>query len=82
MDINSPISELPLVGPVYQQRLEHLEIRSISDLLHHVPHRYLDFSQTVTIAYVSIGDIVTVKGQVVSFKNQYTRGGKKIEILE
>lgn len=82
MDINSPISELPLVGPVYQNRLEKLDIRSINDLLHHVPHRYLDFSQTVAIAHASIGDIVTVKGEVTSFKNQYTRSGRQIEVLE
>jgi ATP-dependent DNA helicase RecG len=82
MDINSPASVLPLVGPVYQQRLEKLEIRSISDLLHHVPHRYLDFSHTVTITFASIGDTVTVKGEVVSFKNQYTRSGRQIEVLE
>lgn len=82
MDINSPVSELPLVGPVYQKRLEHLEIRSIGDLLLHVPHRYLDFSRTVAITHAAIGDTITVKGEVMSFNNQYTRGGRQIEVLQ
>jgi len=82
MNINSSVSELPLVGPIYQQRLEKLEIITINDLILHIPHRYLDFSRTVAIAHTAIGDSVTVRGKVVSFINQYTRGGKKIEILE
>jgi len=67
MNLNSAVGELPLVGPVYQKRLEKLGIRSIRDLLWHVPARYIE-------------DNIVIKGKLTSLKNQYTRSGKKIQI--
>lgn len=68
------------MGPVYQKRLQKLEIETIEDLLLHIPHRYLDFRQSTKINRVQIGDSATVKGRVVSIKNQYTRRGTKLQI--
>lgn len=82
MDLNSSVTELPLVGPAYSKRLKRLEISTIDDLLHHVPRRYLDFSKTVDITDTVIDDIVTVSGEVTSIKNQYTKYGKKLQIAE
>lgn len=82
MDLVSSVSTLSLVGPVYQRRLEKLEIASIEDFLLHVPHRYLDFSLTSPIARVQPGETLTIKGEVLSIKNQYTRSGKKIQMAE
>jgi len=80
MELNSPVSALPLVGPAYARRLEKLEIKTINDLLHHVPHKYLDFSLSSPIAKTQHGETLTVKGEVTSIKNIYTRYGKKIQI--
>lgn len=82
MKLSSSVSELPLVGPYYQNKLSKLGINQISDLLNHVPHRYIDFSQSFPISKVKVGDILTVKGKVKSVKNQYTRSVRKIQFAE
>lgn len=80
MDLSSKVGELSFVGPIYKRRLEKLEIYSIEDLLNHVPRRYLDFSLTSNISSVFPGEILTVKGEITSIKNQYTHSGRKIQI--
>ena len=82
MDLNSSVRELPLVGPVYQKRLEKLKIRSIRNLLYHIPARYNDFSQMAKISRCRVGETVTLQGTLNSLKNQYTKSGKKIQIGE
>ncbi|MBU0572247.1 ATP-dependent DNA helicase RecG [Patescibacteria group bacterium] len=79
MDLNTPASELPLVGPVYVSRLKRLDINTIGDLLHHVPSRYLDFRLTSEIRNVRPGETVTLRGQIVSMDNIYTKKGTKIQ---
>lgn len=81
MVLDDSVLDLPLVGPSYAKKLEKLGIFSVKDILEHVPHRYLDFSRNSNIKDVRIGDIVTVKGEIVSFKNQYTRTGRAMQIL-
>jgi ATP-dependent DNA helicase RecG len=61
------------------KRLEKLDIRTVRDLLYYVPFRYNDFSHTVPINRVRIGEIVTVEGEVQSIKNIFTKNGKKIQ---
>ena len=51
-------------------------------MLHHIPHRYLDFSRNIPIARAQIGEVVTIKGELLSLKNQYTKSAKKIQIGE
>jgi len=82
MNLSSSVSELTLVGPYYQKKLAKLGINTISDLIEHVPHRYIDFSKIYPISKLSSGDIVTVKGEVISIKNQYTRSVRKIQIAQ
>ena len=68
-----------MVGPTYAKRLEKLGIRAVEDLLYHFPFRFLDYSLVSPINKVQPGETVTVKGTVNSMKNEYTRGGKKIQ---
>ncbi|MBI2066025.1 ATP-dependent DNA helicase RecG [Candidatus Woesebacteria bacterium] len=82
MDVTTSVAELSLVGPIYLKRLEKLEIENIEELLHHVPHRYLDFSLTSDIGRAQLGETLTVRGQIVSMKNLYTKTGKKIQVAE
>lgn len=82
MNLNSSVGELPFVGPIYLKRLEKLGIYKIKDLLYHVPYRYLDFSTTSKIAELRVGKTVTVRGEVASIKNQYTRAGRKIQLAQ
>src|SRR3989344_1425927 len=82
MNLDTPITKLPLVGQIYARRLKKLDIETVSDLLHHVPHRYLDFRLTSKISQVQVGETVTVRGTVTLIKNQYTKFGKKIQIAQ
>lgn len=82
MNLNSQVSELPSVGPIYQKRLEKLQINNINDLLMHVPHRYLDFRHVSKSNRVRAGEMVTLQGKVASIKNVYTRFGKKFQLAK
>lgn len=79
MNLDTSISELPLVGPVYARKLKRLDIKNIGDLLHHVPSRYLDFRLVSKIKKVQPGETVTIRGKVASIKNIYTKTRKKIQ---
>ena len=63
MKLDDAVSTLPFVGPSYEKKLEKLGIRSIENLLHHVPRRYLDFRNTTDIAQANPGETVTIKGK-------------------
>ncbi len=75
------IEELPLVGPSYAKKIKKLGIENIWDLFHYVPFRFLDFSKNTSINNLHIGEIATVKGEVISFVNQYTKKGKPMQIV-
>ncbi|PJC76423.1 ATP-dependent DNA helicase RecG [Candidatus Shapirobacteria bacterium CG_4_8_14_3_um_filter_39_11] len=82
MDLNSPVGVLPMVGPIYQKRLEKIGIKTFKDLIYHIPARYLDFREKSPISRLSIGESITIKGKVDSIKNLYTRSGKKIQLAQ
>ena len=79
MTLNTPVSQLFMVGPVYARRLKRLGIETVEDLIYHFPFRYEDYSLVSEIAKVQPGETVTIRGEVVSMKNEYTRLGKKIQ---
>ncbi len=80
MNLKDPVSILPFVGPSYQTKLERLGILTISDLLHHIPNRYLDFSKITKVKDIKSGETITVIGSVTSVKNQYTKSGRMMQI--
>ena len=79
MKLETPIKSLFMVGKYYAQRLSKLEINTIEDLLYHFPFRYTDYSLVSPINKLQQGEIVTIEGKVLSIKNQYLRGGRKIQ---
>lgn len=82
MNLDTPIGQLPLVGPVYLKRLKKLDIKTVEDMLFHVPSRYIDFRLVSKIGRVQLGETVTIKGEVASIKNIYSKTGKKMQIAE
>ena len=80
MLITDSISTLPFVGPTYEKKLEKLGILTISDLLHHIPHRYLDFSKITKIRDLKIGEVVTTIGTITFLRNQPTKSGRLMQI--
>jgi len=80
MLLTDSISTLPFVGPTYEKKLEKLGILTISDLLHHIPHRYIDFSKITKIKDLKIGEVVTTIGTITSIRNQATKSGRLMQI--
>lgn len=80
MNLTDSISTLPFVGPNYEKKLEKLGILTISDLLHHIPHRYLDFSKITKIKDIKVSETVTAIGQITSIRNQNTKSGRLMQI--
>jgi ATP-dependent DNA helicase RecG len=42
--------QLPSIGPKTAAKLNKLGIYTPKDFLYHIPHRYLDFSKTISLA--------------------------------
>ncbi len=79
MDLSTPVEKLFMVGKTYVNRLNKLGIATAEDLLYHFPFRYIDYSIVSPIARVQPGEMVTIQGEVVEMKNQYTGRGRKIQ---
>ncbi|MGM0594367.1 MAG: ATP-dependent DNA helicase RecG, partial [Pseudomonadota bacterium] len=58
------VSQLRGVGPRLAERLENLEIRTVQDLLFHLPLRYQDRTRIHPIGSLRPGDEVQVEGEV------------------
>lgn len=71
--LNSNIRSLGGIYKRYATFLENLEIFTLEDFLYHIPFRYDDYTIISKINQVQNGEIVTVRGNVVEIKNQYTR---------
>jgi len=69
------------LGPKTKQKLEHLGIHTIKDLLYHFPSRYLDFSKISKISELQLNDTATIRVQVLSFINLKTRRGMSMQKL-
>ncbi|MGB9707000.1 MAG: ATP-dependent DNA helicase RecG [Microgenomates group bacterium] len=79
MDFNTPVSKLYMVGPTYARRLKRLGIETVGDLLYHFPFRYVDYSLISPIKLAQPGETITVRGKIISIRNEYTSRGKKIQ---
>ncbi len=79
MHLHSPVSEGGRSLKQYARRLEKLEIKTLKDLLYHLPSRYEDFRIISTIGQLQEGEVVTVRGKVVEAKNDYTRRFKTLQ---
>jgi ATP-dependent DNA helicase RecG len=58
--------------PAWQALQEGLGIRTVRDLLHHYPRRYIDRTQVVAIRSLRIGQQATVIGRVRSVRKRIT----------
>ena len=71
--LKTPIEELPQIGPRNVLYLHKLGIRTAGDLLFHFPFRYDDFSDFKLIKDVEVGQVVSVKGEILEVQNVRTR---------
>jgi ATP-dependent DNA helicase RecG len=80
MNLNSPIIDLPKVGPILAKKFEKLDIDTIEDLFYHVPSHYLDYSLVTTINKLHPDETATIHAEIVSIKNIYSKRGVKMQI--
>ena len=62
--LSAPVNTLKGVGPRIGERLQHLGIRQIQDLLFHLPHRYIDRTRLIPIGSLRPGDSALFQGTV------------------
>ena len=72
MNLSTPISQIPRVGPVYQKKLKRLGVKTIQDLLYHFPHRYEDFSNVTPIAKLRADQNCSIKGKILKIEASRT----------
>ncbi len=76
--LDSPITELPGIGPKYAKSLRRLGVNTIRDMLYLFPRRYNDFTSTKTISQLRYGEKVTIMGTIWDTQVRQTRTGKEI----
>jgi len=78
LSLATSVKYLKSVGPKRAEALARLGIRSVGDLLYHVPHRYLDATTVTPLARAAVGLDVTCVGRVVSTGVLPTRRGLRV----
>ncbi len=64
MVFNSSLTALKGVGPRMAERLERLGLRSVEDLLFHLPYKYQDRTRVVAIGALQPGAEVVIEGGI------------------
>lgn len=67
------VSTLKGVGPALTAKLEKLGIRTLADVLFHLPLRYEDRTHVTPIRDVRIGEQIVIEGEVISCEVAYGR---------
>lgn len=76
--LDTSVQYLKGIGPKRARLFEKLGIRTVRDLLFHVPRRYADRSATVPIRSLAPGAEVTVFGRVVAAGARRTRNHRQL----
>jgi len=76
--LDAPLTAIQGIGPKSAQTLEKLGLRTLEDLLWHLPRRYDDYSQLKTVNRLWYGEEVTIIGAVDELHLRPTRGGQKL----
>ncbi|HET7098776.1 MAG TPA: ATP-dependent DNA helicase RecG [Patescibacteria group bacterium] len=80
MNLDSPITDLPKVGPILTNKFKKLGINTVNDLFYHVPSHYLDYSLITTVNKIHLGDTVTIHAKIVSITNIISKKGIRMQI--
>lgn len=73
VNLGTSLQTIPGIGPTFGQRLAKLELERVEDLIYHFPFRYDDFSKISKVSQLTTEEIVTLRGQIWSIQNTYTK---------
>ena len=62
--LDGPVRALPRVGPEGEKLLARLGIRTVADLLWHLPSRYEDYSKIVPLRSLREGETQTARAKI------------------
>jgi ATP-dependent DNA helicase RecG len=79
--LEAPLTAIAGIGPKSAKTLERLGLRSLGDLLWHLPRRYDDYSKLKTISRLWYGEDVTIIATVDEIHMRPTRGGR-VKLVE
>lgn len=80
-NLSTSVQFLKSVGPARVRALTRLGITTVGDLLAHYPRRYFDRTSCVPIGRVTVGQEVTVLGEVLTCSDRRTgRGGNLLTL--
>ena len=81
MQLTTPLSEVPRIGPVYQKRLKTMGITTCRDLLFHFPRMYHDLSTITPIGKAKEGFEYCFQGTLGELQEMRTYR-KRISVVE
>ena len=82
LHLDAPVMGLPGIGPSAAADLKSLSIRTLADLLWHLPYRYDDFSLIRSIATLRHDDVVTVQGTVRTIQSRPSARNRRLTLVE
>ncbi len=71
MDIHTEVVSLDRTYKLQAKKLEKLGIKTIRDLLYHIPSRYEETQHIFPIGSIQVGESVTTRGTITLLKNEY-----------
>lgn len=77
--LKTPIEKLPATSAVTIRRFKSLAIKTYFDLLNYFPFRYENYSIISSINQLKEKEKLTVKGQVLDIRNEYTKRGFNLQ---
>ena len=76
--LDEDIARLKYVSGKREEALRRLGIRTVGDLLLHIPHRYLDFTRSWSIEMAPIGTVCTIIATVDRLPTALSRWPRRI----
>jgi ATP-dependent DNA helicase RecG len=73
LSLDDPVTAIAGISTVYGQRLDHVGVKTIRDLLLNFPHRHEDFGDITPIAWIRPGMRTTVRARIYTIRAEITR---------
>lgn len=70
MNLETPVLNLMGVGPFVAKKLNKLGIKTLGDLIYHLPFRYEDFSKITPIDKLKVNEMTCVFGKIIGIENK------------